>query len=203
MSAVDIPLAGAAASPRTVPARLVVEHASYAYDPERRDAPQLTSAPNEEKPAKKDLPSPTALLKIARRKLDADLAPLRITHVTSIGADDDSLERRRMNGIVDQFILYDIGRLSGKKAQWAKLEFDRLGQAAIPSLVYGVNKAAYYGQSCPIIAISRKLRDELSRSQDPAMIAYAGYQRLRAGQAEALGFTARARWPMDTLPVVA
>ena len=35
-----------------------------------------------------------------------------------------------------------------------------------------------------------------------AMIAYAGYQRLRAGQAEALGFTARARWPMETLPVV-
>jgi N6-L-threonylcarbamoyladenine synthase len=35
-----------------------------------------------------------------------------------------------------------------------------------------------------------------------AMIAYAGYQRLRAGQTEALGFTARARWPMETLPVV-
>ena len=35
-----------------------------------------------------------------------------------------------------------------------------------------------------------------------AMIAYAGYQRLRAGQAETLGFSARARWPMDTLPAV-
>jgi N6-L-threonylcarbamoyladenine synthase len=35
-----------------------------------------------------------------------------------------------------------------------------------------------------------------------AMIAYAGYQRLRAGQTEALGFTARARWPMETLPAV-
>jgi N6-L-threonylcarbamoyladenine synthase len=35
-----------------------------------------------------------------------------------------------------------------------------------------------------------------------AMIAYAGYQRLRAGLAEPLGFTARARWPMETLPAV-
>jgi N6-L-threonylcarbamoyladenine synthase len=34
------------------------------------------------------------------------------------------------------------------------------------------------------------------------MIAYAGYQRLRAGLAEPLGFTARARWPMETLPAV-
>ncbi len=33
-----------------------------------------------------------------------------------------------------------------------------------------------------------------------AMIAYAGYQRLRAGQHEPLAFGARARWAMETLP---
>jgi N6-L-threonylcarbamoyladenine synthase len=33
-----------------------------------------------------------------------------------------------------------------------------------------------------------------------AMIAYAGYQRLRAGQHEPLGFGVRARWAMETLP---
>jgi N6-L-threonylcarbamoyladenine synthase len=33
-----------------------------------------------------------------------------------------------------------------------------------------------------------------------AMIAYAGWQRLRAGASEPLGFGARARWPMDSLP---
>jgi N6-L-threonylcarbamoyladenine synthase len=33
-----------------------------------------------------------------------------------------------------------------------------------------------------------------------AMIAYAGYQRLRAGQYEPLGFGVRARWAMETLP---
>ncbi len=32
-----------------------------------------------------------------------------------------------------------------------------------------------------------------------AMIAYAGWQRLRAGQAEGLGFSARARWPLEEL----
>jgi N6-L-threonylcarbamoyladenine synthase len=33
-----------------------------------------------------------------------------------------------------------------------------------------------------------------------AMIAYAGYQRLRAGRNEPLGFGVRARWPMESLP---
>ena len=35
-----------------------------------------------------------------------------------------------------------------------------------------------------------------------AMIAYAGYLRLKAGQQEPLSFSARARWPMDELSVV-
>ncbi len=35
-----------------------------------------------------------------------------------------------------------------------------------------------------------------------AMIAYAGWQRLRAGQHEALGFAPRARWAMESLPPV-
>jgi N6-L-threonylcarbamoyladenine synthase len=36
-----------------------------------------------------------------------------------------------------------------------------------------------------------------------AMIAYAGWQRLRAGQVEPLAFGARARWAMDSLPATA
>ncbi|WP_089729576.1 tRNA (adenosine(37)-N6)-threonylcarbamoyltransferase complex transferase subunit TsaD [Candidatus Thiosymbion oneisti] len=35
-----------------------------------------------------------------------------------------------------------------------------------------------------------------------AMIAYAGWQRLRAGQAEPLAFKPRSRWPMEELPPV-
>jgi N6-L-threonylcarbamoyladenine synthase len=35
-----------------------------------------------------------------------------------------------------------------------------------------------------------------------AMIAYAGWQRLRAGQAEPLAFHPRARWAMETLPPI-
>ncbi len=35
-----------------------------------------------------------------------------------------------------------------------------------------------------------------------AMIAYAGWQRLRAGEQVALGFSPRARWPLDSLPPV-
>jgi N6-L-threonylcarbamoyladenine synthase len=33
-----------------------------------------------------------------------------------------------------------------------------------------------------------------------AMIAYAGHERLAAGQTEPLSFTAMPRWPLDTLP---
>ncbi|HIP52473.1 MAG TPA: tRNA (adenosine(37)-N6)-threonylcarbamoyltransferase complex transferase subunit TsaD [Chromatiales bacterium] len=35
-----------------------------------------------------------------------------------------------------------------------------------------------------------------------AMIAFAGWQRLRAGQTEPLAFGARARWPLESLPLV-
>ncbi len=35
-----------------------------------------------------------------------------------------------------------------------------------------------------------------------AMIAYAGWHRLRAGQADVLKFGARARWPLDSLPEI-
>ncbi|MCF7990686.1 MAG: tRNA (adenosine(37)-N6)-threonylcarbamoyltransferase complex transferase subunit TsaD [Thiohalocapsa sp.] len=36
-----------------------------------------------------------------------------------------------------------------------------------------------------------------------AMIAFAGHQRLAAGQHEGLAFSARPRWPMETLPAIA
>ena len=36
-----------------------------------------------------------------------------------------------------------------------------------------------------------------------AMIAYVGYQRLQAGESEALGFSAKARWPMEELDALA
>jgi N6-L-threonylcarbamoyladenine synthase len=35
-----------------------------------------------------------------------------------------------------------------------------------------------------------------------AMIAYAGYLRLQAGQHEELAFSATPRWPLETLPAV-
>jgi hypothetical protein len=142
-------------------------------DDEPRDAPQLTALLSEEERFGDDPSDQLSSLEEARQSFLLDSEPPRIARVLSITADDESPERRRMNEVVDQFILYDIGRLSEKAAARAKREFEQLGPEAIPSLVYGVNKAAYYGQSCPYIVISRKLCDELSRSNDPAMIAYA------------------------------
>jgi hypothetical protein len=84
-----------------------------------------------------------------------------------------SPERVRVNEIVDQFILYDIGELKAEEGETANRNFRALGPDAIPSLVYGLNKAAGYRQSCPVGVISNKLDNALQQSTDPAMIAYA------------------------------
>lgn len=75
--------------------------------------------------------------------------------------------------IVDQFILYDIGRLSGEAGQRARREFNRLGPRAIPALVRGLNRSAGIQASCPVGVISYKLEKVTQESTDRNMLAYA------------------------------
>src|SRR5688572_30752368 len=51
-------------------------------------------------------------------------------------------EEKKLDGIIDRFILYDIGQLRGEEGQKAVREFAKLGPEAIPALIRGINRAA-------------------------------------------------------------
>ena len=78
----------------------------------------------------------------------------------------------RVDQIVDDFILFDVGKLRGRAGQNARQRFDRLGPEAIPSLVKGLNKSAYIHASCPVGVISSRLKTKLRESDDPRMLEY-------------------------------
>lgn len=82
-------------------------------------------------------------------------------------------QRRRLDHIVEDFIQYDIGKLRGREGLQALKKFDQLGPESIPALVRGLNRSACLRQSCPVCVIYRKLDEQLSDCDDPAMIYYA------------------------------
>src|SRR5262249_16117795 len=66
------------------------------------------------------------------------------------------------NKVVDDFILYDIGRLRGQLGQLALTRFNQLGPDSLPALVRGINLAAGLEASCPIVVLRRKFQDMLA-----------------------------------------
>jgi hypothetical protein len=110
----------------------------------------------------------------ARNAPPVDLRPLEVEDETvDSPVEEKTPDRERLDEIVDQFIEYDIGNLSGAAGHKANFEFQRLGPEAIPSLVHGLNKAAGYSQSCPVCVISRSLESAMNNTSDPVMISYA------------------------------
>ena len=88
----------------------------------------------------------------------------------------NSYEVRRSDdadAVVDRFIEYDIGRLTGSEGARARREFEQLGPKSIPALVRGLNKSAGIRASCPVAVIARRLDQVLRESSDPTMIRYA------------------------------
>ncbi|HEX5446783.1 MAG TPA: hypothetical protein VFW87_23395 [Pirellulales bacterium] len=75
--------------------------------------------------------------------------------------------------VVDRFIEADLGRLTRPQADLAKHDFDRLTPAAIPSLVYGLNKSAKIHASCPVAVLTFKLDMALRKNRDPELLQYA------------------------------
>ncbi len=83
-------------------------------------------------------------------------------------------EDKRYDEVVNAFIAYDIGQLRGAQGQRANQAFRSLqGDAAIPAVIRGVNKAARMRQSCPIIVVARKLENMLEATKDDDMLRYA------------------------------
>ena len=79
-------------------------------------------------------------------------------------------ELNRTDTAVEQFIQYDIGRLTGTHGQQVQLVFNRLGTESIPAVVRGLNKAAILSQSCPTIVLRSKLKSLLQQSNDTSML---------------------------------
>lgn len=77
------------------------------------------------------------------------------------------------DAVVARFIDYDIGKLTGTAGKAAHDAFHRLGSAAVPSLVRGLNMSGRIAASCPVIVIRRKLTASLNESDDPELWQYA------------------------------
>ena len=82
-------------------------------------------------------------------------------------------EEDKLDKLIDQFILFDTGRLAGAEGEKAKKEFDKLGREAIPALIRGLNKAAVLEHSCPTLVIGRKLSRMLLASNDQQLLDFA------------------------------
>lgn len=82
-------------------------------------------------------------------------------------------EQVAIEGVIDRFIEYDIGKLKGAAAAKAIAAFKALGPEAIPALLEGLNKAANLEDSCPAVLIAKKLAQMLSASNDPELLQFA------------------------------
>ena len=82
-------------------------------------------------------------------------------------------EEKKLDEIIDRFMLYDIGKLRGKEGAQAYRDFVKLGPEAIPALLRSLNRAAAYDQSCPIVVIAKKLSGMLAASTDVKLMQFA------------------------------
>jgi hypothetical protein len=82
-------------------------------------------------------------------------------------------EERKLDTIVDRFILFDTGKLRGAEGQQAYREFVKLGPDAIPALLRGLTRASMIQHSCPVTVIATKLERLLAGSADLRLLDYA------------------------------
>jgi hypothetical protein len=82
-------------------------------------------------------------------------------------------EEQRIERIIERFILFDIGKLTGTEGRKALADFNSLGPEAIFSLIDGLNMAANMESSCPAVLIAKKIATILNASSDVELLSFA------------------------------
>ena len=82
-------------------------------------------------------------------------------------------EQARFEAIIDRFVKYDTGKLTGAEGKKALADFNALPQEAIFALIEGFNRAANMEDSCPAVIIGKKIQRILNASDDLDLLAYA------------------------------
>ncbi len=82
-------------------------------------------------------------------------------------------EEKQFDAIIDRFIQFDIGKLTGDDGKKAKADFDKLGPEATFALVRGLNRAAKIEGSCPALIISKKLATFFAVTEDRELLEFA------------------------------
>jgi hypothetical protein len=79
-------------------------------------------------------------------------------------------EEKKLDEIIDRFILADTGKLTGAAAKKAVKELEALTMEAVPALLRGLNRAAKINHSCPVTMIAKKLLNLLNKSTDTKLL---------------------------------
>jgi hypothetical protein len=82
-------------------------------------------------------------------------------------------EEKRIEAVIDRFILADTGKLEGREKIQAFQEFLDLGPEAIFQLIEGFNRAANMQASCPAVIMGKKISRLLGASADVELLTYA------------------------------
>src|SRR5437660_10147371 len=82
-------------------------------------------------------------------------------------------EEKKLDTVIDRFILYDTGKLRGPEGQQAYRDFVKLGPDAIPALLRGLNRTAVLNHSCPVTVIAAKLDRLFASSTDVKLMDFA------------------------------
>jgi len=82
-------------------------------------------------------------------------------------------EEQKLDDIVDRFIQFDAGKLTGDDGKKAKEDFDKLGPDATFALIRGLNRAAKLETSCPAVTIAKKLGKIMATTEDKELLDFA------------------------------
>src|SRR5262249_33103362 len=82
-------------------------------------------------------------------------------------------ENARFEAIINRFIEFDTGKLTGAAGREALADFNALPPEAIFALIDGFNRAANIEASCPAVVIGKKIQRILNVSNDLDLLAYA------------------------------